>query len=72
MAQPGFFFDAAPEVGDFLEILEKPRIDGGDLVNPFNTPTLVQGVAKIPEASGMGGADLDGEKIFGDKRGAGT
>ena len=72
MAQPRLFFEAAPEVGDFLKILEKPRIDGCDLMTSFNTPTLVQGVTEIPEASGVGGADLDSEKIFGDVRGAGA
>ena len=46
--QPGLLLDPAGDLGDFLKIIEKPRVNFGDLVNAFDRPPPIQRMAEVP------------------------
>ena len=72
VAEPGLLFKLAGDFRDFADVIEKPGINGGDLMNLLEGPTLIQGVTQIPEPGGVGGAEKIGELILGNWRGAGA
>ena len=42
-----------PQFGDFGKLLQKPRIDLGQLVNPLDRPAAGDGAEQIPDAAVM-------------------
>ena len=60
VSEPTLFFDRLGDFCNLFQVIQEPWVDFSNFVDSFDRPSLVEGVADIPNSGGMRCAELNG------------